>query len=173
MIGTFYFEKCFVRILRWNWNLVIHRGLNPAQISNTQTKYSNGAFIEERNCINLGISIEFCAKEYNQRHIISVSHARASIYHADVIKWKHFPRYWPFVRGIHRPPVNSLHKGQWHGALMFSLICVLKKRLRKQSWGWWFETLSRPLCRHCNVFGQYSMTQVIAALHRMHLSSII
>ena len=23
----------------------------------------------------------------------------------DVIKWKHFPRYWPFVRGIHRSPV--------------------------------------------------------------------
>ena len=42
----------------------------------------------------------------------------------DVIKWKHFPRYWPFVRGIHRSPVNSLHKGQWRGALMFSLICV-------------------------------------------------
>ena len=44
--------------------------------------------------------------------------------HDDVIKWKHFPRYWPFVRGIHRSPVNSLHKGQWRGALMFSLICV-------------------------------------------------
>ena len=42
----------------------------------------------------------------------------------DVIKWKHFPRYWPFVRGIHRSPVNSPHKGQWHGALMFSLICI-------------------------------------------------
>ena len=42
----------------------------------------------------------------------------------DVIKWKHFPRYWPFVRGIHRWPVNSLHKGQWCGALMFSLICT-------------------------------------------------
>ena len=27
--------------------------------------------------------------------------------HDDVIKWKHFPRYWPFVRGIHRSPVNS------------------------------------------------------------------
>ena len=24
------------------------------------------------------------------------------------------------------------------------------KRLRKQSWGWWFETLPRSLCRHCN-----------------------
>ena len=44
--------------------------------------------------------------------------------HDDVIKWKHFPRYWPFVRGIHRSPVNSPHKGQWRGALMFSLICV-------------------------------------------------
>ena len=41
----------------------------------------------------------------------------------DVIKWKHFPRYWPFVRGIHRSPVNSPHKGQWRGALMFSSIC--------------------------------------------------
>ena len=40
------------------------------------------------------------------------------------MKWKHFPRYWPFVRGIHRSPVNSPHKGQWRGALMFSLICV-------------------------------------------------
>ena len=27
-------------------------------------------------------------------------------------KWKHFPRYWPYVRGIHRSPVNSLQKGQ-------------------------------------------------------------
>ena len=42
----------------------------------------------------------------------------------DVIKWKHFQRYWPFVRGIHRSPVVSLHKGQWRGALMFSLICA-------------------------------------------------
>ena len=45
-------------------------------------------------------------------------------YHDDVIKWKHFPHYWPFVRGIHRPPVNFPHKGQWRGVLMLSLICV-------------------------------------------------
>ena len=45
-------------------------------------------------------------------------------HHDDVIKWKHFPRYWPFVRGIHRSTVNSPHKGQWRGALMFSLICA-------------------------------------------------
>ena len=45
-------------------------------------------------------------------------------WHDDVIKWKHFPRYWPFVRRIHRSLGNSPHKGQWRGALMFSLICV-------------------------------------------------
>ena len=44
--------------------------------------------------------------------------------HDDVIKWNHFPGYWPFVLGIHRSPVNSPHKGQWRGALMFSLICT-------------------------------------------------
>ena len=27
----------------------------------------------------------------------------------------------------------------------------LNKRLSKQWWGWWFETLSRPLWRQCNV----------------------
>ena len=44
--------------------------------------------------------------------------------HDDVIKWKDFLRYLPFVRGIHRSPVNSPHKGQWRGALLFSLIWV-------------------------------------------------
>ena len=44
--------------------------------------------------------------------------------HDDVIKWNHFPRYWPFVRGIQQSPVNSPHKGQWRGALMFCLICA-------------------------------------------------
>ena len=48
---------------------------------------------------------------------------RVKSLHDDVIKWKHFPRYWPFVRGIHRSPVNSPHKGQWRGALIVSLFC--------------------------------------------------
>ena len=47
-----------------------------------------------------------------------------TLFHDDVIKWKHFPRYWPFVRGIHRSSVNSSHKGQWRGDLTISLICA-------------------------------------------------
>ena len=45
--------------------------------------------------------------------------------HDDVIKWKHFPPYWPFsVRGIQRSTVDSPHRDQWREALMFSLICA-------------------------------------------------
>ena len=44
------------------------------------------------------------------------------LFDEDVIKWKHFQRYRPFVRGILRWPVNSSRKGQWRGALVFSLI---------------------------------------------------
>ena len=66
------------------------------------------------------------------RWIFTLEHSNFSISmssqilttHDDFIKWKHFPHCWPFVRGIHRSPVNSPHKGQWRGALMFSLICV-------------------------------------------------
>ena len=47
--------------------------------------------------------------------------------HYDVIKWEHFPRYWPFVRGIHRSPVNSPNKDQWRRALLISLICAWTK----------------------------------------------
>ena len=42
--------------------------------------------------------------------------------HDDIIKWKHFLCYSPFVWGIHQSLVNSRHKGQWRRALMFSLI---------------------------------------------------
>ena len=78
------------------------------------------------------------------------SHPSRIALNDDVIKWKHFPRFWPFaVRGIHRSPMNSSNKGQWRGALMFSLICAWISG-SKQSLGWWFETPSRPLWRHCN-----------------------
>ena len=53
--------------------------------------------------------------------------AFVQIIYDDVIKWKHFPHYWPFVREIHRSSVNSPHKGQWRGGLIFSLICAWKK----------------------------------------------
>ena len=52
-----------------------------------------------------------------------------------------FPCHWPFVRGIHRSPVNSPHKGLWRGALMFSLICAWTN-------GWVNNLVAGDLRRH-------------------------
>ena len=72
---------------------------------------------------NLMVNSQVCL--YDSRVIIIIHYYKTLLpQHDDVIKWKHFPRYWPFVRGIHRSPVNSPHKGQWRGALMFYFICV-------------------------------------------------
>ena len=63
--------------------------------------------------------------DLNQRwHFVKCTLSQNDMRNDDVIKWKHFPRYWPFVRGIHQSPVNSPHKGQWRGALMLYLICA-------------------------------------------------
>ena len=45
--------------------------------------------------------------------------------HDDVMKWKHFPRYWPFVPGIHRSPVNFSHKGQCRGAFRDTIAPIM------------------------------------------------
>ena len=80
------------------------------------------------------------------------------VHYDDVIKWKHFPRYWPFVLGIHRSPVNSPHKGQWRGALMFSLISAWINGWLYEWWGWWSETPTRSLWRQCNVCYLFSLS---------------
>ena len=69
------------------------------------------------------------------------THLQITRTHDDVIKWKHFRRYWPFVRGIHRSPVNSPHKAQWPGALIFSLICAWTH-------GWVNNQYTGDLIRH-------------------------
>ena len=58
----------------------------------------------------------------NWSTVLIVTNMKLGQLHDNVIKWKHFPRYLPFVRGIHRSPANYPHKGQWRGALMFSLV---------------------------------------------------
>ena len=76
------------------------------------------------------------------------------------------PGYWPFVRGIHRSPMNSPLKGQWRGALM-CFDTRLNKRLSKQSGGLGFKTPSRPSWRHCNAISSC----VSAAQKYLHLQT--
>ena len=60
-------------------------------------------------------------------------------------------RFTHFVRGIHRSPVNFPHKGQWRGALMFSLICAWAN-------GWVSNRNTGDLRRHCAHYDVTVMT---------------
>ena len=81
--------------------------------------------------------------------------------HTDVIKWKHFPRCWPFVRGIHQWPVNSPHKCQWRGALMFSFICAWINRWANN------REAGEMRCRraHYDVIVMQGSTNLVAVSH--------
>ena len=82
--------------------------------------WSSSLSIVVVDCHLVGVGVTLPSMKHEKFILMDV----ISKFHDDVIKWKHFPRNWPFVRGIHRSPVNSTHKGQWRGALMFSLICT-------------------------------------------------
>ena len=81
--------------------------------------------------------------------------AASSLTVDDVIKWKHFTVPGEFL--TQRPVPRSFD-------VFFYLR--LNKRLSKQSWGWWFETLSHPLWRHRN-----AKCLILYVLHfRRHLT---
>ena len=42
---------------------------------------------------------------------LEVGKRRFYLLHDDAIKWKYFPRYWPFVSGKYRWPMDSPHRG--------------------------------------------------------------
>ena len=69
--------------------------------------------------------------------------------HDDVIKWKHFCVTGHLCR---ESPVTGEFLAQRPVTRSFDVFfdMHLNKPLSKQWWGWWFETLSCPLWRHCN-----------------------
>ena len=83
--------------------------------------------------------------------------------HDDVNKWKHFPCYWPLLRGIHRSPVNFPHKSQWRGASIFSLIYAWTN-------SWVNNQDANGLRRHC---AHYDVTVIISVANNATLHSII
>ena len=56
---------------------------------------------------------------------------------------------------------------------VFFHLC-LNKRLNKQSWGWWFETSSRSLWRHCNDYqGGFPVIDCLVKLPWLSISNFV
>ena len=80
---------------------------------------------------------------------VCLSITSLSVWHDDVIKLGTFSALLTICVG--NSPVIGEFTAQRPVTQSFDVFIELRlnKRLSKRSWGWWFETLSRPLWRHC------------------------
>ena len=102
--------------------------------------------------MNIGVFVMHVYMNYTFNVNGSCFHkaCRLAITHDDVIKWKHFARLLGICAG--NSPVPGEFPAQRPVTRSFDVFFDLRlnKRLSKQSWGWWFETLSCSLWRHCD-----------------------
>ena len=131
----------------WRWLLVPCYVviIYIAFIQHASHIYTSEAYFPKALQISLHIDKKclMSNKIYELYHHVSCRHNTClpsghgqKVCHDDVIKRKHLPRYWPFVRGIHRSPVNSSHKGPvtWSFDVFFDLrhfssICDFRKEI--------------------------------------------
>ena len=92
-----------------------------------------------------------CVNHWNKLFKVNCHRFRQCLCHDDIIKWKHFPSYWPFAWWIHRSPVNSPSKAG-DAELRYFLDLRLNKRPSNQSRSWFKTSLcSLWLTNHqCN-----------------------
>ena len=87
------------RKLRWNFiqntNIFIHENAYENIVWETAVILSKGKWVK---CVTIDLYLHSAAFP------LRAADELCSIYHDDVIKWKHFPRYWSFVQGIRRSP---------------------------------------------------------------------
>ena len=106
-----------IRLLQFQWmNPDGYELISPNKNRMTNGKHNKTMYIFHLIYSTNGTNIIFYLPSGNTSYLMFSRRLKP---HDDVIKWKHFPRYWPLVWGIHRSPVNSPHKCQWRGTLMF------------------------------------------------------
>ena len=134
------------------------------------------------HCIFLmtGLSddIYFICKLYLKWNFTSLECIFTSIFsplfsnsHDDAIKWKHFPRYWPFVRGIHRGLHRWVNNGE---AGDLRRHCAHYDVTVMPTWYYMLPHLpihliSNDSCSPC-VYWQWSLWVKLMASHRIGLA---
>ena len=77
----------------------------------------------------------------------------------DVVAWKYFPHYWPFVRGIHWSPQGSCHKGPV--MCTFDIFCCQFELAVKQT-AILLVTLDAMMIIDCLFINEYDCPNLIS-----------
>ena len=109
--NTFQFEKSLLTCWKVLDTIILWQDAGPC-CEQTRAAFEVGLSLDQGQGVYSGRSDVVCSSHVRLCHTCII----------DVMKWKHFPRYLPFVRGIRRFLVNFSLKVQWRGASMFTLI---------------------------------------------------
>ena len=157
---------------------IMHQTKSNVLCTTSNVKYINSTSVEidwsECRCEtkqNAHMMIESLENPTQKRNLTKKSAKNHKTFHDDdVTKWQHFPRYWSFVRRNHRSPVDSPHKGQWRGALMFFLFAsdqTVKQKIETPViWNDIALIMTSLQCHHI-VFGVV-ITAVVGKVHSQH-----
>ena len=93
---------CILGFVRWTYNVMCLL-VSLSLLTSYAKQYASTVSMFVHHCSSVAL-FPFHNKYFSTTLYVSYSFALLLTYnsHDDVIKWKHFPRYWPFVRGIHR-----------------------------------------------------------------------
>ena len=112
------------------------------------------------------LNLRYTLDRMNVCIMMIMSYCHEETNHDDVIKWKHFPRYWPFVRGIHRSPVNSPHKGQWRGTFWKQTPSFPKAGDIDEITGriWWYNHLRHTSQKNMTTVGKVDTSDLMITM---------
>ena len=120
LLCTWYVEWIYLIFLSWNMWSYFHNSidLRPNQYITTTLNAVSVSFYVYFHCITTTILPQPCIVRLQglwkwkppialMSWACRTAHRKSSLsacmfHHDNVIKWKHFRCYWPFVRGIHR-----------------------------------------------------------------------
>ena len=126
-----------------------------------------------QKCLMLS-KITFIASYLKKNALCVLSHWASFPPYSTCIWWRHQMETFSALLAIcaRNSPVLGEFPAQRPVTRSFDVFFHLRlnKRLTKQSWGWWFETLSCPLWRHCNDFDLTIVNVVtLSCTHSLYL----
>ena len=121
----------------------------------SQTSFWEHNAVEASDCFSVTL---ICIKICVYHNVMPTNNPLLWLWSMFGTWWRHQMETFSALLAIYagNSPVSGEFPAQRPVTLSFDIFFDLRlnKRLSKQSWGWWFETLSCPFWRQCNEYAK-------------------